>query len=106
MVSPMTILPCAICWFSRLTIEVFLPFRKRLRPWKGRVAIDPRPTRHSAIHWPWASYPWEKVKLRAKSRQREEDRSCESFRIRAGTADGGGVGSGSIELGDTSQTRK
>src|SRR5258705_8268317 len=56
MVSPMTILPWAICWFSRLTIEVFLPFRKHLRPWKGRVAIEPRPIRHSAFHWPWASY--------------------------------------------------
>src|SRR5258705_4515100 len=56
---------------------------------RGGGASAPRPPRHSAFHWPWASYPWEKVKLRAKSRQREEDRSCESFGIRAGTADGG-----------------
>src|SRR5882724_3513658 len=44
---------------SRLTIEVFLPFRKRLRPWKGRVAIEPRPTRHSCFHRLGASYPCE-----------------------------------------------
>ena len=42
--------------------------------------------------------------MRAKSRQRGEDRSCEGFRLRAGTADGGGVWSRSIELGDFEQT--
>src|SRR5216683_2630455 len=88
---------------SRLTIEVFLPFRKRLCPWKGRVAIEPRPTRHSAFHWPGASYPLEKVKLRAKSRQRGEDRSCEGFRLRAETADAEGEWRRSIEMRESEQ---
>src|SRR5258705_3731093 len=71
---------------------------------RGGGASAPRPTRHSACHWPWASYPWEKVKLRAKSRQREEDRRCESFGIRVGTADGEGVWNRPIEVGDSEQT--
>jgi len=68
------------------------------------MAIEARPTRHSAFHWPWASYPWEKIKRRAKSWKSGEDRSCEGFRLRAGTTDAGGVWRRSIEMGDSEQT--
>src|SRR6267142_5665183 len=76
---------------SRLTIEVFLPFRKHLRPWKGPDGDRSSPDPPLCLSLALGFLPGEKIKRRAKSWKSGEDRSCEGFRLRAGTTDAGGV---------------